>query len=106
MLEWIVKYWVEELFAVVIALLSFAVKRLSDKLKKEKQYELAEREAILSLLDDAMGELYSRCRERGYVTREELRRYERMYSAYRGLGGNGAVSVEHEQFISLKVYEG
>lgn len=103
MLEWIEKYWLQELFGLMIAALGVAIKRLSNKIKKSKEQEAAEKEALLSLLDDSMGTLSDRCKERGYATREEARRYERMYQAYHGLGGNGAVTNEHAQFMKLDV---
>ena len=105
MWEWIVKYWVEVIFGLVVAGLSAAVKHLSEKVKKNKQEDAAMKEAILSLLDDSMGRLSDNCKAKNYATREEARRYERMYEAYHGLGGNGAVTNEHNQFMKLDVRE-
>lgn len=103
--EWIVKYWVEYLFGLVVAALGVAVKNLYTKVKKNKQEDAAMKEAILSLLDDSMGRLSDGCKAKNYATREEARRYERMYEAYHGLGGNGAVTNEHKQFMKLDVRE-
>ena len=44
--EWIVKYWVEELFALTIAGFSIVIKHLYKKLKEEKK--LREDETRLS----------------------------------------------------------
>lgn len=63
------------------------------------------REATLALLDDSIGRLMRYCKEKQYATREEARRYERMYNAYHGLGGNGAVTNEHEQFKLIDIRE-
>lgn len=101
--SWVGKYWVEEVFGVIVAGLGFAVRSLSKKLKKSRQEDTATKEAVLSLLDDRMGQLADHCRRQGYATRDEARRYERMYQAYHNLGGNGAVTNEHNQFMKIEV---
>lgn len=65
--------------------------------------DTAIREALLSLLDDRMGMMLRYCKEKGFATRDEARRYERMYTAYIALGGNGAIINEHRQFIEIEI---
>lgn len=48
-----------------------------------------------------MSKLYEKCKNKGYKTHEESRRFERMYKAYRALDGNGAVTDEYQQFRDL-----
>lgn len=103
--EWIAKYWLQELFGIIIAAMGVVIKRLAGQIEKNKREDAATKEAILSLLDDSMGRLSNYCKCKGFATREEARRYERMYNAYHGLGGNGAVTNEHEQFAKLDVRE-
>lgn len=96
--DWVVKYWAEVLFGVICSILGFAYKRQSSKFKKRSAQDEAMREGTLALLDDRMGALFDDCKNKGYVTHKQARRYERMYNAYHGLGGNGAVTNEHTQF--------
>lgn len=58
----------------------------------------------MALLDNAMARLYERCRDKNFKTHEESRLFERLFTAYTALGGNGAVADEHKQFrlIELK----
>lgn len=101
--EWVLKYWVEVALGVVSGALAAAYRNLSKKVKKRAEEDKASREAMLSLLDDRMGQMMELCKKAGHVTREQLRRYERMYNAYHALGGNGAVTIEHEQFSNIPV---
>lgn len=101
--EWILKYWVEVLLGLITGALTAAYRNLSKKIKKRSEEDKASREAMLSLLDDRMGQMMELCKKSGHVTREQLRRYERMYRAYHALGGNGAVTIEHEQFANIPI---
>lgn len=103
LISWVAKYWIEFAFGIICAAQTCGYKGLSAKIKKRSSEESATREATLALLDDGMGRLFTYCKEKGYATREEARRYERMYQAYHGLGGNGAVTNEHDQFKRIEI---
>lgn len=102
-IAWVTKYWLEVAFGVICTVFAAAWKHLYNKIKKRSLEDIAMREATLALQDDSMGRLYQACKDKGYATREEARRYERMYRAYDGLGGNGAVSIEHKQFALIEI---
>lgn len=93
------------ILAAVTGMLTAAYRNLKKKLKQHNAEDTAMKEAILSLLDDRMGQLFELCRKTGYVTKEQLRRYERMYKAYHALGGNGAVTILYEQFIKIPIQD-
>lgn len=102
-LKWVTQYWLNVGFGLICGLFAFAWKHFSAKLKRHTAEDKAMKEAILSLLDDRMGQHLAYCKNKGYTTREELRRYNRMYNAYHGLGGNGDVTFEHDQFVKLDI---
>lgn len=101
--EWIVKYWVEELFALTIAGFSIVIKHLYKKLKEEKKLREDENKAI----KDGMRSLLRRqilidcekAQSAGFCIARDKGTINEMYVAYHGLGGNGVVSSAVHQVI-------
>jgi hypothetical protein len=84
-MDWILKYWVQELFAVIIAILTWCVKKLKGK---KTEYDVL-REGILALLHDR---LYAACSifiARGWASLDDRENLEYLYKPYKALGGNG-----------------
>lgn len=103
MVNWILQYWIEVCFGAVAGLCGYALKLLNTRVRKIIEEERTERNALLALLDDAMGELYDKCHKKGYRTHEEVRRFNRVYDAYHALGGNGAGTEEMRHFNQLDI---
>lgn len=84
-MDWILKYWVQELFALVIAGLSWCIHKLK---KKKTEYDVL-RGGILALLHDR---LYTACSffiARGWASLDDRENLECLYKPYKALGGNG-----------------
>ena len=84
-MDWILKYWIQELFAIIIAILTWCVKKLR---KKKTEYDVL-REGILALLHDR---LYTACSffiTRGWADLDDRENLEYLYKPYKALGGNG-----------------
>lgn len=97
MVEFIVRYWVEELFAVIIAIIGWLIKQVK---AKKSEYEIL-REGIVALLHDR---LYSACSffiARGYCTLEDRNNLEYLYTPYKQLGGNGTGMRLYEKCLEL-----
>lgn len=101
--DFIVKYWLEFAFTLIIGVFSAAYHRQTQKLKKKNEKDEAMESALRALLDDAMSKLYEKCKDKEYKTHEESRRFERMYNAYKALNGNGAVTDEHAHFREIEL---
>lgn len=108
--EWIVKYWVEWVFGLVIAGMGWILKRLNAKLKREKEAreELAKRAAAENqALKDGMKSLLRRqilidceaAQKRGWCDSTSKGTIQIMYDAYHGLGGNDVVTASVRQVI-------
>lgn len=97
MAEFIIHYWVEELFAVIIAIIGWLVKQVK---AKKNEYEVL-REGIVALLHDR---LYSACSffiARGYCTLEDRNNLEYLYRPYKELGGNGTGTALYKKCLEL-----
>lgn len=112
--EWIVKYWIEWLFGLVIAGLGLIVKGLSGKLKKERlaREELAKQaEEENKALKNGMKSLLRRqiladCEtalKAGFCDATTKGTISAMYSAYHGLGGNDVVTGVKDQVMDLPI---
>lgn len=85
MIDMIAKYWVQELFAVIIAFVSWLFQRV---LVWKKEQDVV-REGIVAILHDR---LYTSCIafiDQGYCTVDDRENLEYLYKPYKALGGNG-----------------
>ena len=110
--DWILKYWVEWAFGLVIALLSFLVRRLFTRLRNEKAARetlaalaAAETEALKSGMRSLLRrQIIADCKEAlaaGYCEETVKDAIAAMYEAYHGLGGNGIVTEAWNTVMSL-----
>ena len=103
--EWIVKYWIEWAFGLLIAALTAYCRHLSKALKKEKDEHKALRDGMRSLLkrniiadcEDALSE--------GYCPTTTKDTIQDMYKSYHALGGNGTVTKLVDQLMDLPTLE-
>ena len=108
--EWVVKYWVEELFGLVIAGMGCLLKGLYGKLKKERKAReemarIAEEKTVA--LENGMRALLRRqilidcenAQANGWCDARKKETINEMYNAYHSLGGNGVVSSAVSQVI-------
>lgn len=85
MWEFIVKYWIQELFALIIVVITAMWKRLTHR---KTEYDLL-KAGMLALLHDRLYELCSFYIARGYCDVGDRHNLECMYKPYKALGGNG-----------------
>ena len=96
-MDWILKYWVQELFALIIAVLGWCVKKLKGK---KSEYDVL-REGILALLHDR---LYLACSifiARGWASLDDRENLECLYKPYKALGGNGTGESLYKKCLEL-----
>lgn len=114
--EWIVKYWVEWAFGLVIAFLSFLIKHLFGKIKKERlarealeAQAKAETEALKSGMRSLLRrQILADCKQAmkdGYCDETVRDTITAMYDAYHGLGGNGPVSDAYNAMRALPLIQ-
>ena len=101
MLDFILKYWVQELFGVLLGILG----RCVGKLRSKKTENDAVRDAMMALLHDR---LYQACRHfiaQGWISLEDRDNLEYLYRPYKELGGNGTGEHLYHKCLSLPYEE-
>lgn len=110
MSEWVIKYWTEWFFGLIIAGMGWLLKRLYGKLKKERKAReemarLAEEKTVA--LEDGMRALLRRqilidceaAQRAEWCAAKSKETISVMYEAYHRLGGNGVVTPTVRQVI-------
>jgi len=88
-MEWIVKYWVEWVFGVIIGALGLGYRNLAKKIKAQRAEDKAVKDGLLALLHDRLYQACTHYLAQGHIDVEALKNIEYMYDAYHALGGNG-----------------
>ncbi|HYF75166.1 MAG TPA: hypothetical protein VD757_01155 [Candidatus Nitrosocosmicus sp.] len=86
--EWILQYWIQWVFALIIGGLTTGYKRLANKLKEQDAIKLG----IQALLRDRIIQSYNHYQEKGYCPIYALENVTALYNQYHALGGNGTVT--------------
>lgn len=99
--EWIIKYWVEWIFGLLIAALGVAWKYLSGKVAAEQKKNEAIEKGVQALLRAQMIDDYNHYSEKGFVPIYARENFENCYTQYKGLGGNGVMTDIRNKFFAL-----
>lgn len=80
------------------------------KNRREEEAELramqdAQNFALREILGDMLDKEHARLVKQGYASPAEKRKFERMYKAYHGLGGNGTRTALYEDVMQMKSYK-
>lgn len=105
MMDFIVKYWIEGIFAAVGSGIIYLYKRLSGRVKQEMAEQKLLREGVLAMLHDR---IYQSCRfyiNEGVVDVGGLKNIEYLYRSYHDLGGNGTGTELYERVKKLPIKE-
>ena len=103
--DWITKYWVEWLFGIVIAGLTWAIKRLSTRIKKEQAENKALRDGMKSLLRINIEKECEKCQREGWCGPVKRSTIVDLFTSYTGLGGNGGIAKLVDQTLGLPAVE-
>ena len=99
--EWITKYWVEWVFGLIIAGMTFVIKKLSSQIKKQKAENQALRDGIRCLLKAQIIEDCKKALRDGYCGPELRDLIQDIYTSYKTLGGNGTAESMVHQVMGL-----
>lgn len=113
MREWVIKYWLQFLFGIIIAGLTAFYKRKLNEVKERKRCdEELEKQRFeeFNLLKGAMQavlrgqiiQLYNHCLDRGNTSRiYEKENATELYNSYHALGGNGVIDGIYKDLMNM-----
>ena len=101
MLDWIIKYWVQWLFGLLIAGLGLLYRHLAGQVKRERAEHEAIRDGMRSLLRRQITMDCENAFRDGWCSVNTRTSIEDMYNAYHALGGNGVVTGLRNQMLQL-----
>jgi len=99
--EFIIKYWMEVLFGLMIAGASAAYKRLSAKVHKQIADQRCLHSGTQALLRNEIIRAYDRYIEQGWIPIYGRENVLEMYDAYHKLGGNGTITKIMDELKGL-----
>jgi len=100
-LTYIGSHWVEWVFALAFAVLAYAWKTLSAKLKDEQAKNDAIAEGVKCLLRDTIVTSYNKYASKGFCPIYAKENVEDAFRAYEKLGGNHTAKSLYEKLIKL-----
>lgn len=93
----VTKYFVEIICGILVAILSYFLKRISSKIKR---LDLVEG-GMQALLRDRIIVIYNKCIDRGYCPIYERENVEKLYTQYHELGGNGTITELMNKIMAM-----
>jgi hypothetical protein len=85
--DFILKYWIEFLFGLVVSGMGFAVKRVSQKLNEQEAIKFG----VQALLRDRIIQAYHHYKDKGYCPIYARDNIIELVNQYHNLGGNGII---------------
>lgn len=101
MIDFIITYWIECAFSVMLTVLSFCYKKVSDKLKEQELI----RDGLVAILHDRLCQSCLYFISKDEINLTEFKNIEKMYKAYHRLGGNGTGTELYERVKELKIFK-
>ena len=103
MLEFIIKYWLETCFGLVLGIFTFLFKHLMSKQKKTTERQKAVENGVQALLRNELVRRYREYESKGEISILDKENIEHMFKEYKNLGGNGTVAKMYEEILSLPI---
>ena len=100
-LAYLAAHWVEWLFTLCIAALTFAYRTVLAKLKQEQAKNEAIAEGVQSLLRESIVANYNRYADRGYCPIYAKESIKKVYHAYHDLGGNDVATELYKKLLAM-----
>lgn len=97
MWDFIIKYWVEWAFGIIVTAGGFVLKRFW---KRQKAIEDGVRDILrMQILDKG-----EQCIKDGKITVSQKDAIDSAYNSYHALGGNGTITRVHQEIMELPLY--
>lgn len=106
-MDFVIKYWIEFAFGLICGAITFVVKRLCTKIKRQNERQKYIEKGVQALLKDRLIERYRQFKKVGEISILDKESIDTMYKEYKNLGGNGAISqlIEEIQDLPTKLVD-
>ena len=105
--EFIIKYWLEFVFGIIVGILTACYNKIKAKLNKTEDEYNALKQAMIAMLHDSLYKSCSKYIALGYIPLEKaeeiLDNLKMIYDAYHALGGNGTGTEIYKRFKALPI---
>ncbi len=91
MKDFIIKYWIEAVFAAVLALMGKTIQHIKCQHETTKNDNEAIRNGMKALLRSEIIEIYNHYSDRKVLPLYARENLHSLYAEYKALGGNGAI---------------
>lgn len=102
MTEWVLKYWVQALFGLILTGIITGYKKLTRNMACKFKEQDAIKLGVQALLRDRIVQCYSHYQEKGYCPIYAMDNIEALYTQYHALGGNGTVTELVERLKDMQ----
>ena len=103
MLEFIMKYWLECVFGLIVTGLTAGVTRINKKLKEERVRNQAIENGVRDILRMQILDTYERCKAAGEISVSRKDAIDSAYKSYHALGGNGTITQVHNELMEMPI---
>lgn len=100
--DFIIKYWLEVAFGLIVAILTGLYRKLAKQMKEEQEKRNAADDGLQALLRNSIVQAYNQYYvDLKYCPIYAKENVDSMYNAYHRLGGNGTVTSLKEKIDAL-----
>ena len=103
MWEWILKYWIEEVFGLIVIGFGIVLKNINKQMKAEKVRNQAIENGVRDMLRLTILDNYERCKQEGKISVARKDAIDSAYNSYHALGGNGTITRVHEEIMEMPI---
>lgn len=103
MLEFIMHYWLDVVFGLIISGVVYTVKTVQKKIKRTINDQESVKMGLQAILRQDIINIYQKVIDRGFIYIYELESVEAMYTQYHNLGGNGVITKIMEKIRNLEM---
>lgn len=103
MTEFILKYWLEFAFSILLAAMGAILKKVSKELKYEMKEQKAIKAGVHALLRDQLIKSYNYFVSKGEMQIHDRDNIRNLYQQYHDLGANGVIDALIDEMMRLPV---
>lgn len=103
MWDFILKYWLEIIFGLIVTGLTAGVAKINKKLKDERVRNRAIEDGVRDLLRMQILDTYEKCKPAGQISVSRKDAVDSAYNSYHALGGNGTITRVHDELMKLPI---